>query len=83
MHAFLAPAELAYAFLARVLRTAAPSLAGVLSGTRPASLRSYSKGSYHPCFTVRTPLGLLACWQREAPDRHRMLAPRATSHICC
>ena len=52
MHAFLAPAALAYAFLARVLRTAAPSLAGVLSGTRPASLRSYSKGSYHPCFTV-------------------------------
>ena len=47
MHAFLAPAELAYAFLARVLRTAAPSLAGVLSGTRPASLRSYSEGSYH------------------------------------
>ena len=52
MHAFLAPAELAYAFLARVLRTAAPSLAGVLSGTRPASLRSYSKGSYHTYFTV-------------------------------
>ena len=53
MHAFLAPAELAYAFLARVLRTAAPSLAGVLSGTRPASLRSYSKGSYHPSLPVR------------------------------
>ena len=53
MHAFLAPAELAYAFLARVLRTAAPSLAGVLSGTRPASLRSYSEGSYHTYFTVR------------------------------
>ena len=52
MHAFLAPAELAYAFLARVLRTAAPSLAGVLSGTRPASLRSYSEGSYHTYFTV-------------------------------
>ena len=52
MHAFLAPAELAYAFLARVLRTAAPSLAGVLSGTRPASLRSYNKGSYNTCFTV-------------------------------
>ena len=54
MHAFLAPAELAYAFLARVLRTAAPSLAGVLSGTRPASLRSYSEGSYHTYFTVLT-----------------------------
>ena len=52
MHAFLAPAELAYAFLARVLRTAAPSLAGVLSGTRPASLRSYSEGSYHTCLPV-------------------------------
>ena len=53
MHAFLAPAELAYAFLARVLRTAAPSLAGVLSGTRPASLRSYSEGSYHTCLPVQ------------------------------
>ena len=46
MHAFLAPAELAYAFLARVSRTrAAPSLEGVLSGTRLASLLSYCKGS--------------------------------------
>ena len=52
MHAFLAPAWLAYAFLARVLRTANPSLEGVLSGTRPASLRSYNKGSYNTCFTV-------------------------------
>ena len=60
MHAFLAPAELAYAFLARVLRTAAPSLAGVLSGTRPASLRSYSKGSYNTYFTVLARCVLIA-----------------------
>ena len=56
MHAFLAPAWLAYAFLARKLRTAAPSLEGVLSGTRPASLRSYNEGSYDTCFPVDTML---------------------------
>ena len=38
-------ARVACAFLARVLRTAGASLEGVLSGTRPASLRSYSWGS--------------------------------------
>ena len=27
---------------------------GVLSGTQPASLRSYSRGSYNPCSTVRS-----------------------------
>ena len=43
---------LACAFLARVLRIAGASLEGVLSGTQPASLRSYSRGSYKPTFTV-------------------------------
>ena len=43
---------LACAFLARVLRTAGASLEGVLSGTQPASLRSYSRGSYDQGFTV-------------------------------
>ena len=45
---------LACAFLARVLRTAGASLEGVLSGTQPASLRSYSRGSYKSIFTVRS-----------------------------
>ena len=43
---------LACAFLARVLRTAGASLEGVLSGTQPASLRSYSRGSYNPTLPV-------------------------------
>ena len=43
---------LACAFLARVLRTAGASLEGVLSGTQPASLRSYRWGSYKSTFTV-------------------------------
>ena len=42
----------ACAFLARVLRIARASLDRVLSKTAAASLRSYSWGSYDPCFTV-------------------------------
>ena len=53
MHTFLAPAWLACAFLARVLRIARASLDRVLSKTAAASLRSYSRGSYKTSFTVR------------------------------
>ena len=52
MHTFLAPAWLACAFLARVLRIARASLDRVLSKTAAASLRSYSRGSYKTSFTV-------------------------------
>ena len=52
MHTFLAPAWLACAFLARVLRIARASLDRVLSGTRSASLCSYREGSYKAIFTV-------------------------------
>ena len=52
MHTFLAPAWLACAFLARVLRIARASLDRVLSGTRSASLCSYKEGSYKAIFTV-------------------------------
>ena len=52
MHTFLAPAWLACAFLARVLRIARASLDRVLSKTAAASLRSYSRGSSKTSFTV-------------------------------
>ena len=52
MHTFLAPAWLACAFLARVLRIARASLDRVLSGTRSASLCSYREGSYKAILTV-------------------------------
>ena len=52
MHTFLAPAWLACAFLARVLRIARASLDRVLSKTAAASLRSYSRGSYKTTLTV-------------------------------
>ena len=54
MHTFLAPAWLACAFLARVLRIARASLDRILSGTRSASLCSYREGSYKAIFTVFT-----------------------------
>ena len=80
MHAFLAPAELAYAFSARVLRTAAPSLAGVLSGTRPASLRSYSEGSYHTYLPVS--VRLRAQTQRTATEPPAVVL-RDVALACC
>ena len=57
MHTFLAPAWLACAFLARVLRIARASLDRVLSGTRSASLCSYREGSYKATLTVVEYLG--------------------------
>ena len=58
---------MACAFLARVLRIAGASLEGVLSGTQPASLRSYSRGSYKPCLPV---------WRSSASSK---VGPRMTT----